>query len=58
MLESITTVEVLIKHTSFAFIPYIYLIVGSQGSTVFSGVVYGLDITIYQLHITLKLDVC
>ena len=50
MLESIATVEVLIKHTFFPFIPYIYLLGGSQVSTVFSGVVDGLDITIYQSH--------
>ena len=35
MLESIATVEVQIKHTFFAFIPHIYLLVGSQGSTMF-----------------------
>ena len=35
MLESIATVEVLIKHTFFPFIPYIYLLVGSQVSTMF-----------------------
>ena len=58
MLESIATVEVLIKHSFFAFIPYIYLLVGSQISTVFSGVVNGIDITIYQSHVTSKLDVC
>ena len=35
MLESIATVEVLIKHTFFPFIPYTYLLVGSQVSTMF-----------------------
>ena len=35
MLESIATVEVLIKHNFFPFIPYIYLLVGSQVSTMF-----------------------
>ena len=47
--ELFAIIEVLIENTFFEFSPFIYLLVGSQGCSVFvpSRVIRGLDIEIY-----------